>query len=134
MSNMVNKAHSIPEVEIIDQSIAMVAYWDRNLICRYATEAFAMWFGRQLDTIINTIDIHELLGDSFQENLPYITAVLEGKVQRFEYDIKTPPGEIKKSTVTYSPDTEDGKIDGFFAHIKDITNSENKSIPEALKV
>jgi len=129
MSNMVNKTHSIPEVEIIDQSIAMVAYLDRNLICRYATEAFALWFGRPLDTMINTIEIKELLGDSFQGSLPYMTNVLEGKVQRFECEIKTPSGEIKKSAVTYSPDSENGKIDGFFVHIKDIANDENKNLP-----
>jgi AraC-like DNA-binding protein/PAS domain-containing protein len=126
---MVNKIHSIPEVEIMDLSIAMVAYWDRSLICRYATEAFAMWFGRQLGTMINTIEIHKLLGDSFQENLPYISNVLEGKVQRFEWEIKTLSGEIKKSTVTYSPDSENGKIDGFFVHIKNIANGESKNIP-----
>jgi PAS domain S-box-containing protein len=129
MSNMVNRTRSIPEVEIIDQSIEMVAYWDRGLICRYATEAFAMWFGRQLDTIINTIEIHELLGDSFQEHLPYLTAVLEGTVQCFEYNIKAPSGEIKKSAVTYSPDFENGKIDGFFIHIKDIASDEKKNVP-----
>jgi len=88
-----------------------------------------MWFGRQLDAMINTIEIQELLGDSFQENLPYMTNALEGKVQRFECEIKTPSGEIKKSAVTYSPDSENGKIDGFFVHIKDIANDEDKNVP-----
>ncbi|MGN8068875.1 PAS domain-containing protein [Mucilaginibacter sp. 22184] len=126
MNTITYKKHA-PDFEIVHQSIVMFAYWDRGLICRYASEAYAMWFGRRIDSMIDVLKLPELLKDNFPENLPYITAVLEGGEQRFEYSTRASFGEIRKGMVTYSPNFANGEIDGFFVHIKDIANNENKN-------
>jgi hypothetical protein len=38
----------------------MLAYWDKDLICRYANSAYVDWFGKTKEEMINNIRIDEL--------------------------------------------------------------------------
>jgi len=100
----------------------MLAYWDKDLICRYANSAYLDWFGKTKEEMINNIRIDELLGPLYEKNLPYINAVLLGEKQLFEREIPTPNGSgIRHSLATYIPDINDGEVIGFFVHVADVT-------------
>lgn len=107
---------------ISDHITAMLAYWDKDLICRYANSAYVDWFGKTKEEMINNIRIDELLGPLYEKNLPYIKAVLLGKKQLFEREIPLPNGSgIRHSLATYIPDINDGEVAGFFVHVADVT-------------
>ncbi len=102
---------------------AMLAYWDKDLVCRFANVAYLEWFGKTSEQMIDKMTIKELLGPVlFDKNLPYITAALEGKNQNFEREIPLPAGEIRYALANYSPNIVGGEVIGFFVHVADITS------------
>ncbi|MDP9080726.1 MAG: PAS domain-containing protein [Bacteroidota bacterium] len=100
---------------------AMVAYWDENLICRFANKAYVTWFGIKPEDMINVMHIRQVLGPMYDENLPRIKAALRGEEQNFERTIILPNGQSKKARANYYPDIANGKVKGFFVHVADIT-------------
>jgi PAS domain S-box-containing protein len=104
-----------------DQISAMLAYWDADLICRYANRAYMDWFGLSPDLMIDQITMRELLGPLYLQNLPYIKGALAGQKQTFEREIPNPNGGKRHSLANYYPDIENGTIKGFFVHVADIT-------------
>ena len=71
--------------------------------------------------MINKITLPELLGPVYQLNLPYIKAVLKGEKQVFERQLNLPNGETKNTIATYIPDEANGKVNGFYVHVADIS-------------
>jgi PAS domain S-box-containing protein len=108
---------------VTDQVTAMLAYWDKDLICRFANNAYQEWFGRTKEEMINKLHITELLGPLYEKNLPYIKAALAGEKQVFEREIPIPNSTLTRpSLATYIPDVRDGKVIGFFVHVADIAH------------
>jgi PAS domain-containing protein len=59
---------------LVDQAPSMMAYWDRDLLCRFANRAYELWFGVDPDRLIGR-SIAELLGPKlFALNEPYMRA------------------------------------------------------------
>jgi PAS domain S-box-containing protein len=120
-------------IMVTDHVSAMLAYWDKNLVCRFANAAYKYWFGKGSEEIVDKITIKELLGpELYKKNLPYILGALEGKAQTFEREIHTPKGEIRYAIANDFPDIENGKVKGFYAHVADVTPMKLLEI-EALK-
>ena len=113
--------------DVVEHTNAILSYWDRDLICRFANNAYKDWFGIDPEEMINKMTLEALLGSIFEKNLPYINAVLKGKVQVFERDITTSSGQIRNSIVTYCPDFENRKVNGFYVHLADITDIKTKT-------
>lgn len=66
--------------------------------------------------------LKDLLGEPlYEKNLPYILGALGGEQQVFEREIPTPTGELRHSLATYTPDIVDGKVQGFFVLVADVT-------------
>ncbi len=109
---------------------AMLAYWDKNQICRFANNAYLDWFGKSYEEmIVNQVTLKELLGETlYQKNLPYIEEVLQGKPQKFEREIITPSGEIKHALASYIPDIKNNTVGGFFVHVADITEKKKTEL------
>jgi PAS domain S-box-containing protein len=103
---------------------AMLAYWDKDLICRFANKAYMGWLGLNPEDMIDKMHLSHVLGPLYQENLIYIHAASQGKTQVFEQLLITPLGETKKTLATYSPDCVDGAVIGFYTHIADISSVE----------
>jgi len=123
---------------VADHVSAMLAYWDKNTICRFANRAYVEWFGKKREDMIDKMTIKELLGPLYPLNLPYISAVLQGNPQTFEREIPIPGGGgTRYSLANYFPYIVDGEVEGFFVHVADITpikvleeklNSRNKQL------
>lgn len=106
---------------VTEHTEAMLAYWDKNLICRYANKATADWFGITPDQMVNKSHLSEILGTLFDVQLPYINRVLEGKIQVFDQVIHWYSGKAKNVRVTYHPDYVENEVKGFYAHMTDIS-------------
>lgn len=108
-------------ITVADHVSAMLAYWDKDLVCRFANTAYLEWFGKRKEDMIDQITLEELLGPLFEKNFPYITAVLNGETQTFEREIQLPDGSTRHSLANYYPDVINGEVKGFFVHVADVT-------------
>jgi PAS domain S-box-containing protein len=109
-------------LSVADHISAMLAYWDKDLVCRFANAAYIEWFGRTREEMVGKMTLPELLGPNlYEKNRKYISGALKGIRQTFEREIKIPGGEIRHSIANYFPDIADGKVLGFFVHGADVT-------------
>jgi len=108
-------------VMVADHVPAMLAYWDKELICRFANTAYLEWFGKTREQMVGKMTIIELLGPLYPLNEPYIKAVLEGETQTFERKITQPSGFTRDTIANYTPAYRDGNVVGFYVHVTDIT-------------
>ena len=106
---------------VSDHVAAMLAYWDKDLVCRYANAAYRDWFGKTREEMVGKMTLQQLLGPIFDKNLPYIYGVLKGEKQFFERTITLPSGELRFTSANYYPDIVKGEVRGFFVYVSDIT-------------
>lgn len=121
-----NEKSNLDEVILntADNITATLAYWDKNLVCRYANKAFEEWFGKSPEEMIGKMTVPEVVGPLMYEmNLPHIKKALNGEKQVFERKIVVPSGESRDSIISYLPDVHGTEVRGFFVHIADITVS-----------
>ncbi|WP_395737946.1 PAS domain-containing protein [Prosthecobacter sp.] len=107
-------------LKAVNQISAMVAYWDAGQRCCLSNEAYREWFGRSPEEMVG-MHMRDLLGPLYELNLPYILGALRGELQQFERHIPLPQGGAKDSIATYTPDIEEGRVHGFWAHVADVT-------------
>ena len=100
---------------------SMLAYWDGDLVCRYANPAYLHWFGRPADEILG-MRLQELLGaETFALNEVYVRGALAGMPQLFERTLRCADGERRHSLARYHPVQVDGRQAGFIAEVTDVT-------------
>lgn len=106
---------------ITDAMPGSVAYFDRNLRCRFANKAYLDWYQMTPEAMSGTA-LSELLGDSlFAKNKPYIEGVLAGEMQQFERFLTKRDGTVGHVLATYIPDFgENGDALGFTLLVTDI--------------
>ena len=109
-------------IVVADHISAMLAYWDKNLVCRFANAAYREWFGINKDEMIGKITLIELLGPLYPLNAPYINGALAGETQIFEREIPTPDGSLRYALANYYPDIKNDEVVGFFVHVADISS------------
>lgn len=106
---------------LVDRVPTMLAYWDRELICRFANRAYEAWFGVDPDRLLGT-SIRDLLGPRlFEMNHPYMLKALAGERQVFERIVPGPGGVERHSLAEYIPDTVDGEVRGFLVQVTNVT-------------
>ncbi|MES2928942.1 MAG: ATP-binding protein [Pseudomonadota bacterium] len=116
---------------LVDQVPSMLAYWDSQLMCRFANQAYERWFGVCREKLLGT-SIRDLLGpELFAKNEPYIRGALAGKRQIFERIVPGPGGVQRNSLAEYIPHIVDGVVQGFMVQVTELT--ELKQIQEALR-
>ena len=106
---------------LMDHVPAMLAYWDRDLHCRFANRAYRVWFGADPDELVGR-HIADLLGpELFRLNEPHMRVALQGTAQEFERELLGPDGVLRHSLAMYLPDVVDGEVRGFIAFVTDIS-------------
>jgi PAS domain S-box-containing protein len=107
---------------VTDAMPAMVAYWDRDLLCRFANKPYLQWFGKPPEAILGT-SIHSLLGETlFKMNEQYIRGALAGEFQQFERTLTKADGSIGYTWTNYIPDIDtQGTVNGFYVLVTDVT-------------
>ena len=118
--------------QIIDSLPGQMAYWDRDLICRFANRAYFNYFSLPREAIIG-IHMKDLLGAPlFSKNTSQIDCVLRGQPQSFVRSIKKVDGTIAQVDVKYVPDRNaNGHTAGFYVSVNDVTTF--KRIEEQLR-
>lgn len=121
--------HHFPETDIsrlgllvADHVNAMLAYWDKDEICRFANNAYIEWFGKTREEMVDKLKLKELVGSNYEPGRQFIKNVLKGIPQNFERLLPHPSGEVRTVMVNYYPDIHEGTVKGFFAHIVDISS------------
>ncbi|MBI2734766.1 MAG: PAS domain-containing protein [Aquabacterium sp.] len=116
---------------VVDHLPSMLAYWDKDLRCRFANKAYKTWFGLSPEQIIG-IHMPELLGPRlFALNEHHIRGALAGQEQIFERLIPGPDGAQRHSLAHYIPDIVDGVVQGFMVQVTEITHI--KAVEMALR-
>ena len=106
---------------LVDQVPSMLAYWDSQLLCRFANQAYERWFGVCREKLLGT-SIRDLLGpELFAKNEPYIRGALAGKRQIFERIVPGPGGVQRNSLAEYIPHIVDGVVQGFMVQVTELT-------------
>jgi PAS domain S-box-containing protein len=116
---------------VVDKIPAMVAYWDKSQVCRFANRAYEKWFGVPPEAVVGK-SMKELLGSLYALNLPHIENALRGEEQEFEREIPDPAqGPPRHSQAHYIPHVVDGEVQGLCVLVTDITR--RKRAEEALQ-
>ncbi len=107
---------------ILDAIPSLIAYWDRNLVNKFANHAYEHWFDVEPGALQGK-NIRELLGeDIYARNLPHMQAALAGEPQTFERAIPIPGGSgVRHSLAHYLPDVVDGEVKGFYVLVHDVS-------------
>ncbi|MGI8893639.1 MAG: PAS domain-containing sensor histidine kinase [Bacteroidia bacterium] len=122
--NIVSKSArtGLPAYEqILDSVPALITYIDKNLIYRYANDAYHHWFGHNPDSLCGRYT-KEVMGEKvFAKLEPYFKRALVGETVNFQLELQYETG-LKYVDATYIPDIDpNGYILGFTAHVNDIT-------------
>lgn len=116
---------------VVDSVPSMLAYWGRDLLCRFANRAYEDWFGVDPDRLLGT-SLRDLLGpELFAMNEPHVLRALAGERQMFERILTSPGGVRRHSLAEYIPDRVDGNVRGFMVQVTDVT--EMKDVQAALR-
>ncbi|MBB3197352.1 PAS domain S-box protein [Roseateles terrae] len=107
---------------ILDALPSMVGYWDKHLRNRFANRAYRTWFGLDESQMAGRT-MQELLGtDLITRNRAHIEGALRGEPQTFERSIPRPDGQgARHSLAHYLPDVVNGKVQGFYVLVHDVT-------------
>lgn len=116
---------------LVNHVPSMLAYWDKDLRCRFANRAYKTWFGLEPQQIIGA-RMQDVLGPTlFGLNERYILGALDGQEQNFERIIPGPDGIVRQSQANYLPDIVNGQVQGFLVQVTEITRL--KEIEAALR-
>ncbi|MFZ6819634.1 response regulator [Undibacterium sp. Ji22W] len=107
---------------IVNNVPAMIGFWDLELKNRFANSAYIDYFGWKPEDILG-MHVREVVGEAlYEKNISYMEAALRGEPQMFERTIVSPNGVSRDSLASYVPSYRDGKIEGVYAFVSDITD------------
>lgn len=99
----------------------LVAFWSKDLTCKFSNRHYAGWFGRNAEQMAE-IHIRDLLGEElFNLNYQHMQAALAGEPQQFERNIKRQDGSTAFIMTNYTPFFVKGQVEGFIAQASDVT-------------
>ncbi|MBA3057915.1 MAG: diguanylate cyclase [Gammaproteobacteria bacterium] len=100
----------------------MIGYWDRDLRCRFANQAYLAWFGKHPGELIGT-HMRDLVGEQlYALNEPHIRGVLAGETQRFQRTLAKAGGGVGYILGNYIPDIDaHGVVNGFVTLAGEVT-------------
>jgi PAS domain S-box-containing protein len=116
--------------QISDSLPAMIAYWDKTGICRFANQAHFERFGFTPEQIVG-MSFAQLFGATCnRDRRARFDAALKGKRQLFDQASLARDGTVRHWQSDYLPHWQDGQVIGFYALVIDIT--ERKKTEERL--
>lgn len=107
---------------IADRIPARLAYYDKDLICRFSNSAHAAHHGKQPHEMVGAYLNQMVRPDDLPEILPRIANALNGEAQTFEVERPGPDGQSCFYEIHYIPDIQNGSAEGFFVELHDISD------------
>ncbi|PRC94931.1 PAS domain S-box protein [Solimicrobium silvestre] len=106
---------------LADNIPGLVAYWDRDLCCRFSNRVYYEWFGKTSEEM-RGIHLRTLLGETlYAKNEHHINAAFAGQVQLFERTMTKPDGSLLYTWAHYIPDIDNGAVRGLIVLVSDVT-------------
>ena len=109
------------EKRALDSISNILTYWDKDLICRFANDAFTSWYGIKNADLVDKMTAKEVFGPLFELNLPYWEKAMQGVKQEFRRKITLQNGETRHVLALYIPDFVRDKVVGIVVQVFDIT-------------
>ena len=106
---------------ITDRIPARLAYYDKDLICRFANATHATRYGKQPHEMVGLHLSQVVRPEVLPEILPKIASALSGEAQTFEAEHTSSDGNRYFYEIHYIPDTRNGSVEGIFIELHDIT-------------
>ncbi|PTQ96665.1 PAS domain S-box-containing protein [Mucilaginibacter yixingensis] len=100
---------------------AMLAYWDKDLICRFASKAYADWLGLDLAVVVNKMHVSQILGSSYERAANYFRTAQKHDVYITLCSTTSPCGRYAQAEIDFSPDEVNGAVIGFYARVTERT-------------
>ncbi|MDZ4396574.1 PAS domain S-box protein [Hydrogenophaga sp.] len=98
-----------------------LAFFDRDLICRFANTSYARWLDGNPDTLVGKHLSSIARRQEFEAARPRLEQALAGEPQRFEGERVFPDGSVFYARIDYTPYWHDGRVEGLFIQMLDIT-------------
>jgi len=114
-------AHDSLLRSITDRIPARLAYYDKNLICRFANQAHAARYGKLPADMVGSPLSQVVRPDILPDILPRVAQALSGQTQTFEAARVAADGSHNYFEIHYIPDFQNGTVEGFFIELHDIT-------------
>lgn len=106
---------------LTDNVPGLIAYWNADVVCIFSNPSYQAYYGKTPEQMAG-ISRQELLGERLlTQSEPMIKAVLRGEPQQFERTMTKPDGSIVFVWAQYVPDVQDGRVQGFFVLISDVS-------------
>ena len=106
---------------ITDRSPSRLAYYDKDLICRFANNAHAQRYGKKPAEMVGSHLSQVVRPDILPDILPRVAQALSGQTQTFEAERVSADGSRNYFDVHYIPDFRQGEVEGIFIELHDIT-------------
>jgi PAS domain S-box-containing protein len=106
---------------ITDRIPVQLAYYDKDLICRFVNSAHAERCGKSASDMVG-LHLSQLVSDDeLPEILPHVAETLSGQPKSFEAERESADGSRGFYEVHYIPDFKQGSVEGLFIELHDIT-------------
>ena len=100
---------------------ARLAYYDKNLICRFANAAHAQRYAKEPEEMVGSHLSEVVRPEVLPEIMPRVLATLGGQPQNFEAERASADGGLNYFEIHYLPDVQNGDVEGLFIELHDIT-------------
>ncbi|MFN3738791.1 PAS domain S-box protein [Hydrogenophaga sp.] len=107
---------------ITDTVPVQLAYFDRELICRFANASYARWRNADADALLGRHLRDIAQRHDYDLAKPRMRAALRGAPQRFEGERELPDGQRFYASIEYTPFVHDGQVLGVIVQMVDITD------------
>lgn len=106
---------------IADRIPTRLAYYDKDLICRFASAAHASRYGKRAADMVGSHLSEVVHPDLLPEIFPHVTAALAGQVAIFEVERVAADGTRNYYEIHYIPDFQQDVVEGIFIELHDIS-------------
>ncbi|MBX3611780.1 MAG: PAS domain S-box protein [Hydrogenophaga sp.] len=106
---------------ITDRIPARLAYYDKDLICRFANAAHAGRYGKSPDDMVGSHLSEVVRPEVLQDILSRVAAALSGQPQQFEAERVDAAGGRHFYEIHYLPDQQGDEVKGIFIELHDIS-------------
>jgi len=106
---------------ILNNLPSLVAYWDSDLRNRFANETYVRWLG-VTKAELRTQRLPEVMSEMEYAGVRiHVEQALQGHKQVFERSVQLPSGRKLHVLVSYVPDFDGSRVQGFFVQVDDLT-------------
>jgi PAS domain S-box-containing protein len=106
---------------ITDRIPVELAYYDKDLICRFANRAHAARYGKRPEDMVGENLSNLVSPEALREILPHVAQALSGEKITFEAEREGKDSRRYFYEIHYIPDTQKGSVEGLFIELHDVS-------------